>query len=66
MNKADAIMAVSLDYLQAGQRRCETEKPGLSLHLGIDLDSFDKRKNPKPSGNPGTAGCRFVVSIRQP
>ncbi len=43
MNKAHAIMAVSLDYLQAGQRRCKTEKPGLSLHLGIDLDSFDKR-----------------------
>ena len=48
MNRADAIMAVSLDYLQAGQRRCETEKPGLSLHLGIDLASFDKRKNSEP------------------
>lgn len=45
MNESDGLMAVSDEYLNIGKRRCKTEKPSLTLHLGIDLEVFDSLKN---------------------
>jgi len=39
---ADALMAVSKTYLNRGLKVCKNSKPGLVLHLGIDLKFFDK------------------------
>ncbi len=39
-NDADAIMAVSDTYLARAMNVCRQAKPGLTLHLGVDLDHF--------------------------
>ena len=40
-NNADALIAVSNTYLNRGLQVCKNPKPGLVLHLGIDLKFFD-------------------------
>ena len=40
---ADALMAVSKIYLNRGLKVCKNSKPGLVLHLGIDLKYFDSQ-----------------------
>jgi len=41
---ADALMAVSADYLKRGIMVCRNTKPSMLLHLGIDLKFYDSHK----------------------
>jgi len=44
---ADALIAVSKTYLDRGLKVCKNSKPGLVLHLGIDLTLFDNQQKPR-------------------
>jgi glycosyltransferase involved in cell wall biosynthesis len=44
--KADALIAVSTDYLERGLKVCKNSKPTMVLHLGIDLNFFDNQVKP--------------------